>query len=295
MRGLFTLIFLFSSVAAFGIWPDVTSPVTIDTIPSAVVGADGQNTNGHVLVTPYGLSYTSALCDPPLTSAVSPGTGFAWHPIPGYPHQLFMCVNGRQAMTSYYESAGDSYQTIVAGDVFRGDIEASPHAHVELGPFSSAVIYDGYEFGNGAGIGEIPALTSNGTDEGLYFNTTTGGYMGLELFDTNVSTLHRMNTQSTATGWTYSFTDDAAANSTKAFDYTIQAANKTAGTGNGGNVILVGGSSAGGTQGQVIIPKTFTPASSSAACTTGTIAWDSGFIYFCVSTNSWKRFALSSF
>lgn len=197
-------------------------------------------------------------------------------------------------MTSYYETAGDSYQTIFAGDVVRGDIEASPHGHVNLGPFSLITSFGGYVFGNGAGIGEIPVLISNGTTEGVYMNTTTGGYFGLQLFDTNVSTLHRMNTQSTATGWIYSFTDDTAANSTKAFDYMIQAANKTAGTGNGGNVILAGGSSIGGTQGQVILPKSFTPATSSTTCITGTVAWDTNFIYACVSTNTWKRSAIST-
>jgi hypothetical protein len=38
-----------------------------------------------------------------------------------------------------------------------------------------------------------------------------------------------------------------------------------------------------------------TPASSSAACTTGTVAWDTGFVYVCTATNTWKRAVLSTF
>lgn len=38
-----------------------------------------------------------------------------------------------------------------------------------------------------------------------------------------------------------------------------------------------------------------TPASSSATCTVGDSAWDTGFIYICTATNTWKRVALSSF
>lgn len=38
-----------------------------------------------------------------------------------------------------------------------------------------------------------------------------------------------------------------------------------------------------------------TPSSSSAACDTGAIVWDTGFIYICTATNTWKRAALSTF
>jgi hypothetical protein len=38
-----------------------------------------------------------------------------------------------------------------------------------------------------------------------------------------------------------------------------------------------------------------TPASSAAACITGQIVWDAGFIYICTATNTWKRAALVAF
>lgn len=38
-----------------------------------------------------------------------------------------------------------------------------------------------------------------------------------------------------------------------------------------------------------------TPASSSAACATGQTVWDTGYIYICTATNTWKRAALSTF
>lgn len=43
-----------------------------------------------------------------------------------------------------------------------------------------------------------------------------------------------------------------------------------------------------------VIPTSQTPASASATGTTGTIAWDSSFLYVCVSTDSWKRVAIAT-
>jgi hypothetical protein len=37
-----------------------------------------------------------------------------------------------------------------------------------------------------------------------------------------------------------------------------------------------------------------TPASAGAAGVAGTVVWDSGFIYVCVATNSWKRVAIAA-
>ena len=39
-------------------------------------------------------------------------------------------------------------------------------------------------------------------------------------------------------------------------------------------------------------PKT--PASATAACTTGMISWDTNYVYVCVGTNAWKRSAIST-
>lgn len=49
------------------------------------------------------------------------------------------------------------------------------------------------------------------------------------------------------------------------------------------------------TTGKLIVSVAHTPASSSEACTTGTVSWDTSFIYVCISSNTWKRIALSSF
>lgn len=39
----------------------------------------------------------------------------------------------------------------------------------------------------------------------------------------------------------------------------------------------------------------YTPATSSATCVTGTVAWDANYLYVCKATNTWMRTALSSF
>jgi hypothetical protein len=54
-----------------------------------------------------------------------------------------------------------------------------------------------------------------------------------------------------------------------------------------GNLVLKGTS--------ITIETTATPASSSAAGTPGQIQWDSGYVYVCVASNTWKRTALSTF
>lgn len=38
-----------------------------------------------------------------------------------------------------------------------------------------------------------------------------------------------------------------------------------------------------------------TPTSSTEACTTGTVVWDTNYTYVCVATNTWKRSALAAF
>lgn len=38
-----------------------------------------------------------------------------------------------------------------------------------------------------------------------------------------------------------------------------------------------------------------TPSTSSDACTAGTVSWDTGFLYQCVATNTWKRIAWATF
>jgi hypothetical protein len=45
----------------------------------------------------------------------------------------------------------------------------------------------------------------------------------------------------------------------------------------------------------ILIEQTYTPATSSTPCATGTISWDSNYVYVCVTSNTWKRTALGSF
>lgn len=71
------------------------------------------------------------------------------------------------------------------------------------------------------------------------------------------------------------------------------------GLGSGQNYLMdlrVGGSSKFNitNTGDVIIPITKTPASAGADGMTGNIAWDSDYIYVCVSTDTWKRVAIAT-
>jgi hypothetical protein len=44
----------------------------------------------------------------------------------------------------------------------------------------------------------------------------------------------------------------------------------------------------------ILTVPTSTPTSASATGTTGTVTWDSNYIYICVATNTWKRVAIST-
>lgn len=46
--------------------------------------------------------------------------------------------------------------------------------------------------------------------------------------------------------------------------------------------------------GRFILATSVTPASAAAAGVAGTIAWDTGFIYICTATNTWKRVAIAT-
>lgn len=61
---------------------------------------------------------------------------------------------------------------------------------------------------------------------------------------------------------------------------------KTTSINSSGN-LTVGGST-------ITLTSSSTPASSTTACTAGTISWDSSYVYVCVATNTWKRSAIST-
>lgn len=79
----------------------------------------------------------------------------------------------------------------------------------------------------------------------------------------------------------------------------------TVGAGNGTYRTVIGSGAVGkadhsitlGTASEVVIMpgSFFTPASSSATCVQGEIAFDASFAYTCVATNTWRRVATSSF
>lgn len=79
------------------------------------------------------------------------------------------------------------------------------------------------------------------------------------------------------------------------FTTTTQAiADLAASGGPTGSVGPTGATGATGTTGSIGITGPTTPASSSAAGVAGTVVWDSGFIYVCVATNTWKRVAIAT-
>ena len=64
-------------------------------------------------------------------------------------------------------------------------------------------------------------------------------------------------------------------------------------TGLADRVVIDGSGNTNIENGFLIIP-THTPGSAADTGVTGTITWDSGFIYICVATNSWKRVAIAA-
>jgi len=54
-----------------------------------------------------------------------------------------------------------------------------------------------------------------------------------------------------------------------------------------GNLVIAASTSA--------TTSSYAPASSSGAGVPGQMAWDSGYLYICISSNTWKRVAISTF
>lgn len=238
----------------WGLAANGTLIVEIDGIVSTLGTAQAHQIPGHLTLPQYGLSETGgdAACDPPLTFQDGTKTGFASHPIAGFPSQLFTCVNGRQAGTSYYTSGSGTYNTIFAVDIVRPDIGASPHGTVDLGSTSNnwthAYIAQ-VKFGDGTAAGERQFINITGETEGMTWDTTNGQVLGVTLYDTNVSTTHRLDFRAGTSKWTQAFTADSTVNATAAYSYFITGQPKSAGTGNGGDVYLKGATSSGGTAG----------------------------------------------
>jgi hypothetical protein len=69
--------------------------------------------------------------------------------------------------------------------------------------------------------------------------------------------------------------------------------------GDGGNLTIMGGiTSSGGnlvtSLGFLRIVTPSTPASAAASGSIGTIVWDTGFVYVCTASNTWKRVAIAT-
>lgn len=46
--------------------------------------------------------------------------------------------------------------------------------------------------------------------------------------------------------------------------------------------------------GDLFVPSPTVPATATSTGKTGQIVWDSGFIYICIATNTWKRVAITT-
>jgi hypothetical protein len=96
------------------------------------------------------------------------------------------------------------------------------------------------------------------------------------------------------TGFTNPYTLDTSSNSgslTISVSSAVERFVSLQNTGAGVMSLIVEGTITGS---NLIVTTSQTPASASATGTTGTIAWDSGFLYVCVATNTWKRVAIAT-
>ena len=79
---------------------------------------------------------------------------------------------------------------------------------------------------------------------------------------------------------------------TASVDTRIVSQGTTCITMNGANATFLGDLSIA--TGLLVIGATGTPASASATGTTGTVLWDTNYIYICTATNTWKRVAIAT-
>lgn len=88
-----------------------------------------------------------------------------------------------------------------------------------------------------------------------------------------------------------SFIDWHSSASSPDYDVRLVSSGGTTTSGQGALSILAASTSFSG---PIIQSAAFTPASATAACTTGQMAWDTSYEYRCVATNTWRRAALAA-
>lgn len=145
-------------------------------------------------------------------------------------------------VTSALQTQLSTKQATITGTTW-GDLAFyNGSAWVRLGPGTSGQYLKTLGSGADPQWGTIAA--SGVTGPGSSTNTalvTWNGTGGATVADSNLTWASNL----------LKTTDDAVANSTAAADVTLQATAKTAGTGNGGNLVIRGGASSGGTAGTV--------------------------------------------
>lgn len=143
-----------------------------------------------------------------------------------------------------------------------------------------------FVFGQVAGNGDFQVLSANGEAEGISFDTTLGGIYGITLYDRNgIVNQTRFDYLFNSGVWNMHFNAaDARNNGSPAATLAIGAQNKSAGTGNGGDLILTAGTSSGGNPGNLFIP-------SMAGSPTATPSTYSGQVAMIVDTTDSKLYA----
>lgn len=138
----------------------------------------------------------------------------------------------------------------------------------------------------GNGTSSAPSLTLGDTATGFY-RSASGEWTFLSTTSANRFTLNNSGAKlGSGTALTWSSTTSSMGTADSSFS---RLGPGLVGLGNG----TIGNSSGTLVANGLRMPSPTVPATAGAAGTAGDIAWDSGFVYVCVATNTWKRVAIS--
>jgi hypothetical protein len=196
-----------------------------------------------------------------INGPVLSGTGFkVVNPGGANIDDLELLVGGHPFLDFQANPGSSSYRLTLEGIGVRPNIGTD----INFGEFGNPfqwLYFKNFKFGNNVATGRTLAVVSayaSGSGAvssfGLGFDTTTVNEVYFNAFN-SAAYVDFINFTAALRSSTISAPNDAVADSNHAIDLVLKGANKTGGTGKGGDTILSVGTSAGGAAGNVFIPS----------------------------------------
>lgn len=296
-----TYIILFTQSALSG---DLTAINFAHAAPRALAGAIGQNAvlfdgamDGEEDITftfdQFNIGATHTITSISVRKIADPANPLTTTNFAGTPLFTMGAYDGNVniALGSGYKTVG-GYNNVNIG-IFAGYSIDTGYDNVNIGDNAGFSLLSN---SNNVNIGAYAGYHSFG-DQNLNIGNTSGYALTSGGANVNIGIragVHETSSSGTVAIGSNSCSAITTANSTICIGNNVDAFDATTDTQiNIGNVFQYNGVDLANVAQKLSIIGA-TPASASAACATGTVVWDSSFIYVCIATDTWKRVGIST-